>query len=194
MSKIGYIFNQTSNDTKQWFDTYCLDRLLMDNGSHESSRPKLKEALSMLMSGDELILAGFKNAVRSLNELALLIDFCRLKEVRLISVEDEIDTNGELFAAKTQKEFLHLIATLPNEIIEMRQSLGEERLQRTTCAIKDKKRARLKRDQKVINLYLAGHSLEMIMNRTGIKHSCLYNILKRNGIGRDRLNRKTNLS
>lgn len=194
MSRIGYIFNHTDTETWQWLDNYGLDTLLVDKGSHEQTRPKLNEALSNLMSGDELVLAGFGNALRSFNELPLLIDLCRLKGVRLISKGDRIDTKGELFAPPSPEEFLNLIASIPKDIIAMRQSLGEERLQQVTRSVSDKKTARQKRDHKVVNLYLAGHSLDMIMKQTGIKHTSLYNILKRNGIKRDRIFRRTNLS
>ena len=187
MSKIGYTFTQPTIKTQQWFDDYGLDELFTDKSVHERNRPQLKEVCSSLKTGDELIITKFSNAVRSINDAMLLIDLCRLRGARLISVEDEIDTNDILFDIKSTAKFLHLLSSLPGDIIAMRQSLGEEKLHNTSTAISDKKKERVKRDYKVISLYLAGHSLEMIMRQTGIKHSSLYNILKRNGIGRDRI-------
>lgn len=192
MSKIGYIFSHPSLASMQWVDDYGLDKFFADKSSHEQTRPKLKEAMASLQPGDEFIIVKLSNAARSLSEAMLLIDLCRMRGVRLISIEDRVDTHDLLFERVGTEDLLVVFSTMTQEIIAMRQSLGEERLQRVSGVASTRKAARIKRDHKVISLYLAGHSLDLITRHTGAKRSNIYNILKRNGIGRDRVVRKSN--
>lgn len=190
MSKIGYVYGTVGESILGWMNGYGLDSLYHEGKGHEKCRPKWKEAISRLGGGDELVIASFGNAVRSLGKLALLIELCRLRGIRLISVEDRIDTREELFGRIKVGVLLSIVSQLPEKVVSLRQSLGEEKLQHESGAVSMTKAARLRRDRKAISLYLAGHSLKVIMEKTGIKHTSLYNILKRNGIGRDRIERK----
>lgn len=190
MSKIGYVYGTVGESTLRWMEDYGLDSLYHDDKGHERLRPKWKEALTRLEGGDDLVIASFGNAVRSLGNLSLLIELCRLRGIRLISIEDRIDTGEELFGHTPVDAVLSMVARLPEKIVTLRQSLGEEKLQHGTGTVSSGKTARLKRDRKAISMYLAGHSIEVIMKKTGIKHTSLYNILHRNGIGRDRMGRK----
>ncbi len=190
MSKIGYVFAEVSSKTMELMAECGLDQGLKDKPCNERTRPKWKEALSLLKKGDALVIPRLSNVVRSLGELARLIDLCRLREIRIISIEDEIDTDDEMFGVCPAGKVLDIIARLPQEVINVRQALGEDRLQYNSGATSDKKVARMMRDRRVISMYIAGHSIEMIMRKAGIKHSSLYNILKRNGICRGRIVRK----
>lgn len=189
MSKIGYVYGTVGELTLDWMNGYGLDSLYLEGKGQERLRPKWHEAISKLEGGDELVIASFGNAVRSLGNLSLLIELCRLKGIRLISVEDRIDTKEEFFGRIKVGVLLSVVSQLPEKIVSLRQSLGEEKLQHETGARSSQKEARKKRDRKAISMYLAGHSIEVIMKKTGIRHSTLYNILRRNGIGRDRVTR-----
>lgn len=54
-------------------------------------------SIILLSKGDELILSKFSNAVRSVRELSILLEICRIKQVCVISIRDKIDSEGELF-------------------------------------------------------------------------------------------------
>lgn len=192
MSKIGYVLANVKSAVKQKMVEYGVHRMFIDEVSQSIFRPKFREAIKTLKDGDELILASFHSTVKSINEFALLLDFCNLKHIRLISIEDEIDTKDILFAKRSTQGILNMCSNLPTEIIRLRQSLGEERLQAVGSTQTNKRVKRQMRDRLVIALYLAGHSLDMITKRVGIKHSAIYNILKRNGIGRSRIVRESN--
>lgn len=190
MSKIGYVYGNFNEPVMSWMDNYGVETLYQENIGQEYSRPKRKEAISSLKAGDEIILSRLSNALRSLGELALFIEFIKLKEVRLISVEDEIDTQGEVFKRLSSLDLLGIIGRFPEEVMAVRKATGEEKKLKTLSKKTNKREARLKRDSLAISLYLGGHTIEMIMKKAGIRHSTLYNILKRNGIGRGRVIRK----
>lgn len=60
-------------------------------------RPMWKQLISSLERGDELVVSRFSNALRGTRELATFIEYCRVKVVRIISIQDRIDTFDELF-------------------------------------------------------------------------------------------------
>lgn len=57
----------------------------------------------------KLVVAKFSNAVRDLRGLAALVELCRIKVVRLVSIHDKIDTLGELFPDTTAAQVLEMV-------------------------------------------------------------------------------------
>ena len=80
-----------------WVIIYSCVQVIEESVKHETLRPKWKQLMSNLERGDELVVSKFSNAVRGLRELAALIELCRIKVVRIISIHDKIDTCNELF-------------------------------------------------------------------------------------------------
>ena len=101
MAKVGYIFKKEPyedfNEDKNWMLQFGCVNVVEEQKEHEKLRPKWKQLLSSLERGDELVVTKFSNAVRGSRELASLIELCRIKVVRIISVHDKIDTKNILF-------------------------------------------------------------------------------------------------
>ena len=89
---------------------------------HELMRPQWKQLMNALDRGDELVVSKFSNAVRGVRELAVCIEMCRIKVVRLISIHDRIDSRNELFKETTAAEVLEMVGALPEEIAALRKS------------------------------------------------------------------------
>lgn len=194
MAKVGYIFRANSYDAfdadKEWMCQYGCLQVVEEAVSHETLRPKWKQLMSELERGDELVVSKFSNAVRGLRELAALIELCRIKVVRIISIHDKIDTYGELFPETTIAEVLTMFGALPEEVAVLRKSSDKIlRLQQNIKApVMTKKYAsKTERDKKVVDMYNNGYSLQDIFTQCGIQsRSTLYDILKRYGVALNR--------
>jgi len=62
---------------------YC--RIIEDSASQEKTRPEWKQLMDCLERGDELVISKFSNALRGVRELAMFLEFCRVKVIRVIS-------------------------------------------------------------------------------------------------------------
>lgn len=187
MSKILYVLNSVPASIKEWIATYGVDTTFIESQANNILRPQFKTAISSLNEGDELIIRSFSHSVQTTLGMALLIDYCRIRNIRLISIEDEIDTHDVLFKSVSPTKSLNVLASLSINVLHLRKQIGEEPIKTKMPHILSRQEAIQERDLKVVNLYLAGHTIQYIMERIGIKHTTLYRILKINGIKRDRL-------
>lgn len=187
MSKILYVLNSVPTSIKEWVETYGVDTTFIECQANDILRPQFKTAINSLNEGDELIIRSFSHSVQTTFGMALLLDYCRIRNIRLISIEDEIDTHEILFKSVSSTKSLNVLASLSNNVLHLRKQIGEEPIKTKMPHILSRQEAIQERDLKVVNLYLAGHTIQYIMERMGIKHTTLYRILKINGIKRNRL-------
>ena len=68
------------------------------------------------------ILTKFSNAVRGSRELASLIELCRIKVVRIISVHDKIDTKNISFPDTKVSDVIEMFGSLPEECAALRNA------------------------------------------------------------------------
>ena len=96
MAKVGYIFKANHYDSyeadKEWMLKFGCVQVIEEETDHELMRPQWKQLMNALDRGDELVVSKFSNAVRGVRELAVCIEMCRIKVVRLISIHDRIDS------------------------------------------------------------------------------------------------------
>lgn len=83
MAKVGYIFNWEQHDsfTFGWacMEKYGCCRIIEDSASQEKTRPEWKRLMDCLERGDELVISKFSNVLRGVRELAMFLEFCRVK-------------------------------------------------------------------------------------------------------------------
>lgn len=195
MAKVGYIFKANSYDAfdadKEWMLQYGCMQVIEESVKHETLRPKWKQLMSNLERGDELVVSKFSNAVRGLRELAALIELCRIKVVRIISIHDKIDTCNELFAETTPAEVLMMFGALPEEVAVLRKSSDKiMRLQQSinTSILTKKSLSKAERDKKIVDMYNDGYSIRDIWKESGVRSkSTVYEILNKYRV---QLNRK----
>ena len=101
MAKIGYIMATAHYDKleedRQWMQQYGCVKIVEENDADEKSRPLWKQLMIALERGDELVISKYSNAIRGARELAMFLEFCRVKVIRVISIHDRIDSKNELF-------------------------------------------------------------------------------------------------
>ena len=135
MAKIGYIMAAAHYDKleedRQWMQEYGCVKIVEENDADEKSRPLWKQLMIALERGDELVISKFSNALRGARELAMFLEFCRVKVIRVISIHDRIDSNNELFPETKPSDVLLMIGSLPDEALV--QTSGTYDCSATSC-------------------------------------------------------------
>ena len=126
MAKIGYIMATAHYDKleedRQWMQQYGCVKIVEENDADEKSRPLWKQLMIALERGDELVISKYSNAIRGARELAMFLEFCRVKVIRVISIHDRIDSKNELFPETKPSDVLLMIGSLPDEALVLRKS------------------------------------------------------------------------
>ena len=153
-------------------------------------RPQWKQLMNALDRGDELVVSKFSNAVRGVRELAVCIEMCRIKVVRLISIHDRIDSRNELFKETTAAEVLEMIGALPEEIAALRKSsshimLFQKNIKSPAKTMKTLSRS--ERERTIVDMYNAGYSMDDIANVSGFSsRSSIFRILNKYNVDLNR--------
>ena len=192
MAKIGYIMATPHYDRleedRQWMQEFGCVRIVEESDADERSRPLWKQLMIALERGDELVISKFSNALRGARELAMFLEFCRVKVIRVISIHDRIDSGNELFPETRPSDVLVMIGSLPEEALVLRKasehvSKLQERMIVQLPPISTSRAKRMDREKTVINLYAAGHPIDEIWKASGFRsRSSVFRILNKHGI------------
>ena len=189
MAKVGYIYNVPHCDgienDKEWMRQYGCIQIVEEASELEASRPGWKQLIASLDSGDELVLSKFSNAIRGTRELATLLEMCRIKVIRLISINDKIDSKGILFPETTVSQVLEMFGSIPEEVASLRRtSTHVQKLQKNLTAAKAlKSEPKEDREKTIVSMYNNGHSIDDIWAVSGFKsRSSIFRVLNNNGV------------
>ena len=125
-----------------------------------------------------------------MRELAVCIEMCRIKVVRLISIHDRIDSRNELFKETTAAEVLEMIGALPEEIAALRKSsshimLFQKNIKSPAKTMKTLSRS--ERERTIVDMYNAGYSMDDIANVSGFSsRSSIFRILNKYNVDLNR--------
>lgn len=187
MAKVGYLYladgYETIKEDKEWMEEYGCCRIIEEKQEQEKLRPEWKELLLTLERGDEVVLSKFSNALRGSRELSFFLELCRVKVVRVISINDRIDSKDLLFPETKPSDVLEVIGSLPAEIAVLKKSsshlLNLKQVKSRTSSTKK----RQARETNIINMYNGGHSIDDIWHKSGFKsRSSVFRILKKYGV------------
>ena len=192
MAKIGYIMATAHYEKleadREWMQEYGCVKVIEENDADEKNRPLWKQLMVALERGDELVISKFSNAIRGARELAMFLEFCRVKVIRVISIHDRIDSNNELFPETKPSDVLLMMGSLPDEALVLRKSSEhvsklQERMIVQLPPVSTSKERRMDREKTVINLYAAGHPIDEVWKASGFRsRSSVFRILNKHGI------------
>lgn len=189
MAKIGYIFKKEPyedfNEDKNWMIQFGCVQVVEEQNEHEKLRPKWKQLLTNLVRGDELVVAKFSNAVRGSRELSSLIELCRIKVIRIISIHDKIDTKNILFPDTKVSDVIEMFGSLPEECATLRSASSHiVRLQQDIIVKKKWNTASAaEREKTIVDMYNSGYSISDIHTVSGFSsRSSVFRILNKYGV------------
>ena len=194
MAKVGYVMNYAgyrANTDKEWMKRFGCNEIMEEQQDYEL-RTEWNKLLDRLNKGDELVVPKLSHVLRETRQLSYLLEYCRLKEIRLISIHDRIDSGNELFPETQMSDILNVVALLPKEAFDIRKSSDAVR------KVKSRMRTlspvdynRIERKEFVVNMYKSGHLLNEIWKASGFRsRSSVFRVLKEAGITLNRGRKK----
>lgn len=194
MAKVGYVMNYAgyrANTDKEWMKRFGCNEIMEEQQDYEL-RTEWNKLLDRLNKGDELVVPKFSHVLRETRQLSYLLEYCRLKEIRLISIHDRIDSGNELFPETQMSDILNVVALLPKEAFDIRKSSDAVR------KVKSRMRTlspvdynRIERKEFVVNMYKSGHLINEIWKASGFRsRSSVFRVLKEAGITLNRGRKK----
>lgn len=194
MAKVGYVMNYAgyrANTDKEWMKRFGCNEIMEEQQDYEL-RTEWNKLLDRLNKGDELVVSKLSHVLRETRQLSYLLEYCRLKEIRLISIHDRIDSGNELFPETQMSDILNVVALLPKEAFDIRKSSDAVR------KVKSRMRTlspvdynRIERKEFVVNMYKSGHLINEIWKASGFRsRSSVFRVLKEAGITLNRGRKK----
>ena len=187
MATTGYIFLSKKYDTleedRKWMIDYGCDCIIEENGAQEKLRPQWKKVLGNCSANDTIVISRLSNALRGVRELGAFLDLCNQYNLRLICIQDRIDTGGELFNETTAAEVLSIIGRLSSEATVLRRR--EARSLQTGASEPKTIKAGMRKDREkaVVKMYKAGKSIDDIWKASGYRsRTSVFRVLARNGV------------
>lgn len=192
MAKVGYILKADHydgfNDDIKWMEQYGCCRIVQESSDLEKLRPQWKQLMDCLERGDELVISKFSNALRGSRELAFFLEFCRVKVIRVISINDRIDSKGVLFPETTVLDVLNMFGALPEEAAALRKASAHvEKLKTVVNTRTVTAETKAEREKNIVNMYNSGHSIDDIWKVSGFSsRSSVFRILNKFGVDLNR--------
>ena len=194
MAKVGYVMNYAgyrANTDKEWMKRFGCNEIMEEQQDYEL-RTEWNKLLDRLNKGDELVVPKLSHVLRETRQLSYLLEYCRLKEIRLISIHDRIDSGNELFPETQMSDILNVVALLPKEAFDIRKSSDAVR------KVKSRMRTlspvdynRIERKEFVVNMYKSGHLINEIWKASCFRsRSSVFRVLKEAGITLNRGRKK----
>ena len=188
MAKLGYLFLSrnlvTRDEDRAWMKEFGCTDIIEDEGIQERFRPEWRRMLAHLKDGDEIVVSKLSNALRGIREFGVFLGLCKDYGVRIVSIHDEIDSNGVLFPDTSVGAVLDVIGRISHEATLIRRS--EARMLQRRKDIKpktEKEGMRMKKEKTVVSMYNAGHSIDDIWKVSGYRsRTSVFRVLNRNGV------------
>lgn len=184
MTIYGYIHHSSSDDTVAHMKRLGCQTIFNDSKHDTHCRPQRRQLFTLIEEGDTLVVPRLAHIVGNTMQASLLIDYCSLRSIRLISVEEEIDTRDELFGPLTQENIVRAVCRLPHDVATLRRSHGARRKIAPDAPPTLTREERDRRDEKALNMYLAGFSISDILKHNRIGRATLYRMLERHNVPR----------
>ncbi len=176
MKNIGFVI--AAQNIEQ---TECVVELMKKYGCvsihveelRSNNRLRWKEFVDELEDSDVAILYSFDNAFKNIHDMIFFLKFCSKRNIRIVSIEDRVDSNDTLPSGQTIKDIFDVVC----KMFSKRDRNSHDDIEADLYSNRHSDR-RLKRYRMVINMYNAGYSVKEIMERTGYRgKSNIYRIL-----------------
>jgi hypothetical protein len=157
----------------------CVEIVREDLPQNEKSRTLWDSLIGRLQVSDTIVIPKLSNALKGTRQLVFFLEFCRINNIRLVSIHDKIDSFNQLFPDAKTSDVLTAIALLPKEANAIRKS-GQHitRVKKQIANISKKTVGKTERNKRIINMYLQGFTIDEIFAESGFtSKSSIWRIL-----------------
>lgn len=190
MARYGYILHEASDSAIRMIEEMDCCRIFREGRYDTQTRPERRTLLRQIGSNDEIIVPGLCHIVNGCTGLAVLLEYCELRNIRLISIEDRIDTAGILYDGESDRNIVSAFKTLTSDVAAIKKGNGEKPLQTQSSVQTSAKERKTQRDDRIISMYLSGLNTGDILRLNNISKTTLFRVLRKHGIPTDRLGKK----
>ena len=94
-----------------WMENFgCVEIVREELLSGDKARTQWDSLMARIQFGDTVVIPKLSNALRGARQLVFFLEFCRLMNIRLVSIHDRIDSGNELFSETRTSDVLTAIA------------------------------------------------------------------------------------
>lgn len=190
MARYGYILHSAEDATVRDIEDSGCCRIFRERRYDTRTRPERRTLLRQIGNNDEIIVPRLCHIVNGCTNLAVLLEYCEVRNIRLISIEDRIDTAGILYDGESDRNIVSAFKTLTSDVAAIKKENGEKPLQTQSQAQTSAKERRTQRDSRVISMYLTGLNTGEILRLNNISKTTLFRVLRKHGIPTVRLGKK----
>lgn len=188
MTKIGYLAYipgyADREEDKLWMKRFGCDDIIEEQPEERRFRLGLDKLLASIGNGDTLVISKLAHVLKGSGQLSFLLEFCRIKGVRLVSLRDGIDSNDDLFPGTGTSDILSVIARLPEDLNAIRKcALRNGRRTKGIKVLSQAAYGRAERHKLVVNMYRSSYTIDDIWKASGFRsRSSIFRVLKDEGV------------
>lgn len=190
MARYGYILHSADDATVRNIEESGCCRIFRESRYDTRTRPERKNLLRKIGNNDEIIVPRLCHIVSGCSNLAVLLEYCEARNIRLVSIGDRIDTAGILYDGESDRNIVSAFKTLASDVADIKKGNGEKPLQTQSPVQTSAKERRTQRDSRVISMYLTGLNTGEILRLNNISKTTLFRVLRKHGIPTERLGKK----
>lgn len=183
--KIGYARVSTTGQNLDMqlaalTDAKC-EKIFTEKESGVKERPVLKELLSYIRQGDELVVYKLDRLGRSLKDLLNIVDDLQKRCINLVSLNDSFDAKTP--SGKLMMQLFAILAEYERNLIVERTKAGRMVAMKNGRKMGRPKQEKSAKADACAQLYRSGMTVPSIMEQLSIKsRSTVYRFLRMNNI------------
>lgn len=198
MAIIGYIADTDTIDKTVLAKTRDLmlelgcDTIYEESTSLSTERPMLKYVLESTHDGDTLLFHKLSNALANTIELTNLCRLCMKQNVRIVSVQDKIDSLGVCFKP-SHKDMFRLLSTFCQEAYASKHKMKKLKDIPDSARKIERQRQQEKKEVMIVDMYMSEFTYQEIRDKLNIKSNrTIMNVLQKHNVSLSRQKYKRN--
>lgn len=119
MARYGYILHSAEDATVRDIEDSGCCRIFRESRYDTQTRPERRTLLRQIGNNDEIIVPRLCHIVNGCTNLAVLLEYCEARNIRLISIGDRIDTAGILYDGESDRNIVSAFKTLASDVADL---------------------------------------------------------------------------
>ena len=121
MARYGYILHSADDATVRDIEDSGCCRIFRECRYDTQTRPERRTLLRRIGNDDEIIVPRLCHIVNGCSNLAVLLEYCEVRNIRLVSIGDRIDTAGILYDGESDRNIVSAFKTLASDVADIKK-------------------------------------------------------------------------